>query len=235
MESTSLKPTGLSTAFRRRFPFYTVCLSTILLTACVSESTLDTAPPAAAVSAKANVPASLASHQPVPQPAPAPTGSKFETPDQYGGFPATRPATGPLNVLAQNPYLNEVNAQVTQVPLVANESSSAVYPPQTGDVSHYSYSYPKTLASGMAYQDDSMTAAHKELPFGTIVRCTRLDTGQSVVVLINDRGPYVRGRVLDLNDAAARKIGLHRAGVAPCKIEILAYPLIETTGPRGNG
>ena len=66
-----------------------------------------------------------------------------------------------------------------------------------------------------------MTAAHKTLPFGTKVRVTNVRNGKSVVVTINDRGPYVKGRVIDLSRAAAQSISMTGAGVAPVSIAVL--------------
>lgn len=65
------------------------------------------------------------------------------------------------------------------------------------------------------------TAAHRTLPFGTVVKVTRTDTGQSVRVVINDRGPHVSGRIIDLSKKAARRIDMVEAGVAPVKIEVV--------------
>lgn len=76
-------------------------------------------------------------------------------------------------------------------------------------------------ASGEVFDQDAMTAAHRTLPFGTMVRVTNANTGLSVVVRINDRGPHTRGRVIDLSTAAARSIGLISAGVAPVNLEVL--------------
>lgn len=104
--------------------------------------------------------------------------------------------------------------------LVRNDGK---YSDQTGDVSLYKHSENKT-ASGERYRRDAMAAAHKTLPFFSIVRCTRTDTGASVVVVINDRGPFIKGRILDVTPAAASKLDLHDDGVAPCRIEVLAYP-----------
>jgi rare lipoprotein A len=67
----------------------------------------------------------------------------------------------------------------------------------------------------------NLTAAHPSLPFGTNVRVTNLKNGQSVTVRINDRGPFVRNRSIDLSDAAAGVIGMKRAGVAPVKMEVV--------------
>src|ERR1700674_4304840 len=78
-----------------------------------------------------------------------------------------------------------------------------------------SYSHEsQALASGGRFNPDGMTAAHRSLPFGTMLRVTNLATGRSVTVRVNDRGPYVRGRGLDLSRGAARVIGMIGAGVA---------------------
>jgi rare lipoprotein A len=76
-------------------------------------------------------------------------------------------------------------------------------------------------ASGEVYNQNAMTAAHRSLPFGTNVQVTNLDNGRSVVVRINDRGPYVGGRVIDLSAAAARVLGLVQSGVAPVRLDII--------------
>ena len=79
----------------------------------------------------------------------------------------------------------------------------------------------RTTANGERMDVHAMTAAHKTLPFHTRVRVTMLSTGKSVTVRINDRGPFVRGRIIDLSDEAARRIGLLGKGVAKVRIEVL--------------
>jgi rare lipoprotein A len=79
-------------------------------------------------------------------------------------------------------------------------------------------------ASGEIYNQNAMTAAHRSLPFGTRVQVTNLNNGRSVVVRINDRGPYVRGRVIDLSAAAARVLGVMQTGVAPVQLNVLDNP-----------
>ncbi|WP_202803741.1 septal ring lytic transglycosylase RlpA family protein [Spirulina subsalsa] len=76
-------------------------------------------------------------------------------------------------------------------------------------------------ASGEIYNQNAMTAAHRTLPFGTRVRVTNLNNGRSVVVRINDRGPFIAGRIIDLSRGAAQEIGLIRSGVAPVSVEVL--------------
>ncbi len=83
------------------------------------------------------------------------------------------------------------------------------------------YWQPQRVASGGWFNPNAMTAAHKTLPFGTRVRVTRTDTGRSVVVTINDRGPYIRGRIIDLSRAAAQSIGMTGQGLARVQVAVL--------------
>lgn len=76
-------------------------------------------------------------------------------------------------------------------------------------------------ASGERYDETTLTAAHRTLPFGTHVRVTNLGNGRSVVVTIVDRGPFARGRVIDVSRLAARKLGFLRNGTAKVSLEIL--------------
>jgi rare lipoprotein A len=76
-------------------------------------------------------------------------------------------------------------------------------------------------ATGERFDRRAMTAAHKTLPFGTRVRVTRNDTGKSVIVRINDRGPYKGGRIIDLSERAAEGLGMTGVGVAAVKLEVL--------------
>ncbi len=77
-------------------------------------------------------------------------------------------------------------------------------------------------ANGEIYSQNAMTAAHRTLPFGTVIRVTNLATKQSAVVRITDRGPFVHGRLLDLSLAAAKATGVYRAGVAKVRIDVLS-------------
>ncbi len=76
-------------------------------------------------------------------------------------------------------------------------------------------------ASGERYNQNALTAAHRSLPFGTKVRVTNTRNGRSVVVRINDRGPHIRGRIIDLSAAAARIVGVMQSGVAPVRVEVM--------------
>ncbi len=91
-----------------------------------------------------------------------------------------------------------------------------------GVASYYGYDGSgNRTASGQRFNPEGLTAAHRHLPFGTRVRVTNTRNGRSVVVRINDRGPYIRGRVIDLSFAAARILGMMGSGVAPVRIEVL--------------
>ena len=90
----------------------------------------------------------------------------------------------------------------------------------SGMASYYGNESGSRTASGARFNQNAMTAAHRSLPFGTKVRVTH--GGQSVIVTINDRGPFVRGRVLDLSTAAARAIGLTGAGVGRVTAEVVS-------------
>jgi rare lipoprotein A len=90
----------------------------------------------------------------------------------------------------------------------------------SGKASFYSYSKGKT-ASGASFDRDMPTAAHRSLPFGTRVRITDVSTSKSLVVRITDRGPWVRGRVLDLSLGAARDLGIMDRGVVEVRAEVL--------------
>lgn len=79
----------------------------------------------------------------------------------------------------------------------------------------------RRTANGERFNQNALTAAHKTLPFGTKVKVTNLRNGQSVVVRINDRGPFTRGRVIDLSAGAARVIGIHSSGVGNVALDIL--------------
>ena len=83
----------------------------------------------------------------------------------------------------------------------------------------------KPTASGQIFDEEKLTAAHRTLPLRSRVRVTNLENGRSVEVRINDRGPYVQGRVLDLSSRAAKAIGMHKEGLALVRIEVLPVEL----------
>ena len=105
-------------------------------------------------------------------------------------------------------------------------TSSLMAATQIGIASVYSG---EPTANGEYAHASALTAAHRTLPFGTMVEVTNTQTGRSVVVRINDRGPYIRGRVIDLTPAGARAIG--SSGLAPVTLTVLS---LGTRGSRSD-
>lgn len=96
-----------------------------------------------------------------------------------------------------------------------------------GEASYYADAFAgETTASGERFDPDEMTAAHPRLPFGTVVRVTRLDgeENRSVVVRINDRGPFQDDRIIDLSEAAAQELRMIEEGVVEVRVEVLERP-----------
>jgi rare lipoprotein A len=101
---------------------------------------------------------------------------------------------------------------------------------ETGKASWYGSKYHgKKTSSGEVYNKNEMTAAHNTLPFGTKVKVTNLANDESVIVRINDRGPYVGHRIIDVSEVAARKLGFHQKGIGKVKVEVVpdSYSLQE--------
>lgn len=92
---------------------------------------------------------------------------------------------------------------------------------QRGVASYYAdYFQGRTTASGEVFNQKALTAAHRTLPFGTTVTVTRRDSGEQVEVVINDRGPFVDGRVIDLSKQAARELGMLHRGTVPVDLVV---------------
>ncbi|WP_341534328.1 septal ring lytic transglycosylase RlpA family protein [Oceanisphaera pacifica] len=111
----------------------------------------------------------------------------------------------------------------TSVPSSASTVGTlAVVSSQQGKASYYGGRFHgRKTASGEIFNKNILTAAHRTLPFGTQVRVTNLNNNKSVVVRINDRGPYAKGRIIDLSEQAARQLKMIRAGVVKVKVERL--------------
>jgi rare lipoprotein A len=108
---------------------------------------------------------------------------------------------------------------VVSVAFAAFVLLSAPVQAATGWASYYSCC--KLTANGERFNKHGFTAAHRNLPFGTKVKVTNLRTGKSVIVRINDRGPFIKSRMIDLSLGAAKVIGLTKSGVAKVKITVL--------------
>lgn len=107
------------------------------------------------------------------------------------------------------------------VPVFAQAGDSRS-PVGEGMASYYSNEFAGgRTASGERFDPGAMTAAHRTLAFGSHVAVTNLATGQEVVVRVNDRGPWGKGRIIDISYAAAKQIGMHRSGTARVRLELL--------------
>jgi rare lipoprotein A len=116
---------------------------------------------------------------------------------------------------------------VSSEQLAARYGHSRVLSVQVGTGSYYADKFAgRSTASGAPYEPEGFTAAHRSLPFGSVLRVTRKDGGQVVYVRVTDRGPFTRGRILDLSRAAAERLDMLRAGVVSIRVEVLEY------GPR---
>jgi rare lipoprotein A len=105
---------------------------------------------------------------------------------------------------------------------------------QSGFASWYGPGFDgKPTASGETYDMDALTAAHRQLPFGTVVEVRNRENGRTVVVRINDRGPFVRGRIIDLSRAAADRLELVRSGTAPVTLRVVEAA--RNTALAGSG
>ncbi len=100
---------------------------------------------------------------------------------------------------------------------------SAVKPfSETGIASYYADKYQgRKTANGELFDQNKLTAAHKKLKFNTKVRVTNIETGKSIIVRINDRGPFVKGRIIDLSKAGFKQLADKKSGVMDVKIEVI--------------
>jgi rare lipoprotein A len=127
-------------------------------------------------------------------------------------------------LLGDAPALSRVEGMPEPVSQPANRVG-VVTSTLTGMASWYGPGFHgRRSASGEVFNQNALTAAHRTLPFGTQVRVTNLNTGQQVVVRINDRGPFGHGRIIDLSAAAASSIGLRASGVGRVQVDVLSAP-----------
>lgn len=128
------------------------------------------------------------------------------------------------------PRSSESEADLAEPAIPADTTPLAT---ETGGASWYGPPYHNRVGSnGEVYNMHAMTAAHRTLPLGTIVRVTNLKTGHTALVRITDRGPFIPGRILDLSLAAARKLDVYLPGVAEVKVEVMQSPAPLETGGK---
>jgi rare lipoprotein A len=135
----------------------------------------------------------------------------------------------------QEPSEESSEGKPSGAPSVSEEISPDTKPLliETGIASWYGAPYHNRRGSnGEIYDMHAMTAAHRTLPLGSIVRVTCVANGESAIVRITDRGPFIEGRIIDLSQAAAQKIGLVRKGTAQVRLEVLKTPQPIEVGGR---
>jgi rare lipoprotein A len=147
------------------------------------------------------------------------------------------PATSPPASAAKNNHLagTEGSNKESAVDLAEPAVPAGIVPLATeiGRASWYGPPYHNRRGSnGEVYNMHAMTAAHRTLPLGSIVRVTNLKTGHTALVRITDRGPFIPGRVLDLSLAAARKLDVYLPGIAEVKVEVMQTPAPLDTGGK---
>ena len=147
----------------------------------------------------------------VPPPPPSASGSQ----PTYNNFPP-RPAYG-------TPTQAKPQAGLTADQLYV-QTHSPIYT-QVGIASWYGTVYNHhRAADGSVYHQNQLSAAHRTLPLGSLVKVTNLRTGQSAVMRITDRGPFIPGRIIDLSAASARAVGLYRAGIGRVRVSVYYAP-----------
>ena len=136
------------------------------------------------------------------------------------GFVAASLRRGPRLLTAF--FLLALSAAAADPAVAADAVRTAGRAPQPGTASWYGREHAgKPTASGAIFDPGRLTAAHPKLPLGTRVRVTHVASGRSVVVIINDRGPYVRGRIIDLSHEAAEQLGMVDTGLAKVRLEVM--------------
>jgi len=145
---------------------------------------------------------------------------------------ATEPEARPGGAATNDhlPGTKENQADLAEPTIAADSRPLAT---EIGRASWYGPPYHRRVGSnGEVYNMHAMTAAHRTLPLGTIVRVTNLKTGHTALVRITDRGPFIPGRILDLSLAAARKVDVYLPGVAEVKVEVMQTPAPLESGGR---
>jgi rare lipoprotein A len=137
--------------------------------------------------------------------------------------PATAPSEVPTIVPPVEPIPDVTPQGESPAAPVERPVERQVLSTQMGKASWYGTEAGTQTASGERYRGDLLTAAHRTLPFGSQVRVTNLRNGRSTIVRINDRGPFVRGRIVDLSSAAASEIDMKRSGIVDVRLEVLSY------------
>lgn len=118
---------------------------------------------------------------------------------------------------------DNVGSDNLDLPEMPEPATPKILATQVGGASWYGYEGGTVTATGERYNPQGLSAAHRTLPFGSKVLVTNVRNNQSVIVRINDRGPFTRGRIIDLSEAAAAEVGIKSTGVGNVRIDVLSY------------
>jgi rare lipoprotein A len=141
--------------------------------------------------------------------------------------PAVTPETAPATAASAPPALPSLSADEQFV-----DTHTPIYS-ESGVASWYGPPYHNRVgANGLVFDENGVSAAHRTLPMGSLIRVTNVKTGQSSVMRVTDRGPFVAGRVLDLSIGAAKAVGLWRAGTGEVRIDVFSTPKPMDEGGR---
>jgi rare lipoprotein A len=147
--------------------------------------------------------------------------------DETASVRPVTPRSGARSSASADAYVPPANSEL--------EPSGRPVSSEVGLASWYGPPYHNRKgADGTIYDQNAMTAAHRELPMGSVVRVTNLTNGESVFVRITDRGPFIDGRIIDLSLAAAKAVDVYRPGVAKVRVEAYAPPERPGVDPAGK-
>ncbi|RRA49987.1 SPOR domain-containing protein [Acidipila sp. EB88] len=165
-------------------------------------------------------------------PPPLPPAIRSSEPPPYKTFPPSAPGTPAVSARSASPITPGVVSSDSPEDLAFVQSHQPIWS-QTGVASWYGPPYDRHPgANGQVFDQNMLSAAHRELPMGSLLRVTNLRNGQASVMRVTDRGPFVPGRVLDLSVASAKAIGVWAPGTATVQIEVFAAPKSIADGGR---
>ena len=133
-----------------------------------------------------------------------------------------------LTACSTSPKIRYTDAQFAPVPAATEEGIASWYHANWFGIG-------EMTASGERFHQYEMTAAHKHLPLGTFVRVVNLRNGRHTIARINDRGPYIPGRIVDLSKTGARELGILDAGTTPVRLEVLVPERVRVARPAFGG
>jgi rare lipoprotein A len=137
-------------------------------------------------------------------------------------------AVAALAGCSTSPRIRYTNAMFNPVPAATEDGIASWYHANWFGIG-------EMTASGERFHQYDMTAAHKHLPLGTFVRVVNLQNGRSTIARINDRGPYIKGRIVDLSKTGAKELGILNTGVTSVRLEVLVPNQIRTARPAYGG